>query len=45
MSAIGISEILVIAGVVILPCLGVLVVAGIVVAIVLIVRKNRDKSS
>jgi len=45
MSGIGIAEILVIAGMVILPCLGVLVVAAIVVAVIAIVRKNRDKSA
>lgn len=45
MSAIGITEILVIAGMLILPCLGILVVGGIVVVIVLLVRKNRNKSA
>ena len=44
MNAIGIGEILIIAGAVVLPCLGILVVGGIVIAVVLLVRKNRNKS-
>ena len=44
MNAIGIGEILVIAGAVILPCLGILIVGGIVIVIILLVRKNRNKS-
>jgi hypothetical protein len=45
MNAIGITEILVIAGMLVLPCLGILVVGGIVVVVVLLVRKNRNKSA
>jgi len=42
MSGIGITEILVIAGMVVLPCLGILVVAAIVVAVIALVRKKRE---
>lgn len=41
MSAIGITEILVILGMLVLPCLGILVVGGIVAVVILLVRKNR----
>jgi hypothetical protein len=41
MSAIGITEILVIVGMLVLPCLGILVVGGIAAVVVLLVRKNR----
>lgn len=45
MSAIGIGEILLIAMMVVLPCLGLLVVAGIVVAVIALTRKNQDNSA
>ena len=45
MNAIGIGEILIIAGAVILPCLGILIVGGIIAVVVILVRKNRNKSS
>ena len=44
MSTIGITEILVIAGMVVLPCLGVLVVGGIIAVVIVLVRKNQKKS-
>jgi len=45
MNAIGIGEILIIAGAVILPCLGILVVGAIVAVVIVLVRKNRNKSA
>jgi len=43
MSVVGIGEILVIAALVVLPCLGILITAGIVVAVIALTRKNREK--
>jgi len=44
MSAFGIPELLVIAALVALPCLGLLIVGGIVIAVVLVV-KNKNKNT
>ncbi len=43
MSPIGFTEILVIAGMVILPCLGILVVGGILAVVIVLIRKNRNQ--
>ena len=45
MSTVGIGEILIIAAMVVLPCLGILITTGIVVAVIALTRKNRDKSN
>ena len=44
MSTLGIPELLVIAGMVILPCLGLLLVGGIAAVVIVLVRKNKNKT-
>jgi len=43
MSGLGLFEILIIAGIVILPCLAIIIVGAIIVAVVAIIRKNRGQ--
>lgn len=42
MHGLNLAEILVIAGAVVLPCLGILIVGGITAVVILLVRKNRQ---
>lgn len=42
MTSLGVTEILLIAGMVALPCLGILVVGGVVAVVIALARKIRD---